>query len=458
MDRLNFLLFFFTLILPIFDYYSSSTLALVTPDDENGNNIGKNTRLTNPPPPSQPPPPLPPSSESRAPPFSPGVAAIVGVLTTIFSIIFLLLLYVKHCKRRMHVNNSRGYPQSAMAARKNSGIDQKVIASLPIFRFESLRGQKDGLECAVCLNRFEHAEFLRLLPKCKHAFHVECVDTWLDAHSTCPLCRYQVDPEDILLVDYENKSLYNHDQSNEKSSCALLSPTQKGKKFVNPKDSGRHSSAGERGKSLEIVLENPGKDSGRRSLDSWKTGSKNGFRKDGAAEKSRQELGSKSVDSSKSRRTLGNESRKDRQLLEQQKQVEKHRLDHRIIISRETPEISSNHHHDHRWSDVLPTDLLYLRSEMILGESLWFSGQWRSVGDENDRAKGSGGVMKARSVSEITGMSRYRSNGRQEEGQRHEGVVKRWLAWISQSQQQKMTTAQAARPSFSSSSSTSIVV
>ncbi|KAL2480887.1 RING/U-box superfamily protein [Abeliophyllum distichum] len=449
--------FVFFSILPNINNYSSSTLALVTSEDDNGN-IGKITSLTNPPPP---PPPLPPPSESRAPPFKPGVVVIVGVLTTIFSITFLLLLYVKHCKGGIYVNNSRGYPQSAIVAKKNSGIDPKVIASLPIFRFKSLRGQKDGLECAVCLNKFEPAEVLRLLPKCKHAFHVECVDTWLDAHSTCPLCRYRVDPEDILLVDYENKSLYNHDQSNEKSSSALLSPSQKGKEFVNPRVSGRHSSAGERGKSLEIIVENPGDDFSRRSLDSWKFGRKNASRKDGLAENSRQEWGSKSLDSSKSRRTLGIESRKDVLLLEKQKQVEKHRLEHRIIISGKAPESSSSssNPHDHRWSDLQPSDLLYLRSEMILSSSLRFSRRRGSIGDENDTAEESGrGVINGRSVSEITGMSRYKSNGRQEEeGQRHEGVVKRWLAWISQSQQQEKTAVQSVRPS-DSSSSTSIVV
>lgn len=440
--------------LPFFWLFLFFMLALVTSEDDNGN-VGKIPRLTYPPPP----PPLPPPSDAKAPPFKPGVAVIVGVLTTIFSITFLLLLYVKHCKRDIHVNNSRGYTQSAMVARKNSGIDPKVIASLPIFRFKSLRGQKDGLECAVCLNKFEPDEVLRLLPKCKHAFHVECVDTWLDAHSTCPLCRYRVDPEDILLVDYENKSLFNHDQSNEKLSSALLSPSQKGKEFVNPRVSGRHSSAGERGKSLEIIVENTPKDFSRRSLDSWKSGKKKWSRKDGLAENSSQELGSKSLDSSKSRRTLANESRKDGLLLEKQKQVEKHRLEHRIIIAGEAQASSSNSSHDHRWSDVQPPDLLYLRSEMILSTSLGFSRRRKIGEDENDTAEVSGrGVINERSVSEITGMSRYRSNGRQEEeGQRHEGVVKRWLAWISQSQQQKKTAVQSARPS-SSSSTTSIVV
>ncbi|KAG9140697.1 hypothetical protein Leryth_006891 [Lithospermum erythrorhizon] len=30
---------------------------------------------------------------------------------------------------------------------------------------------------------------LRLLPTCSHAFHMNCIDTWLLSNSTCPLCR-----------------------------------------------------------------------------------------------------------------------------------------------------------------------------------------------------------------------------------------------------------------------------
>uniref|UniRef100_A0A9I9CZS5 RING-type E3 ubiquitin transferase n=1 Tax=Cucumis melo TaxID=3656 RepID=A0A9I9CZS5_CUCME len=35
-------------------------------------------------------------------------------------------------------------------------------------------------------------EMLRLLPKCSHAFHIGCVDTWLRTHTTCPLCRAHI--------------------------------------------------------------------------------------------------------------------------------------------------------------------------------------------------------------------------------------------------------------------------
>lgn len=48
---------------------------------------------------------------------------------------------------------------------------------------------KDGLECAVCLCEVCEGEKARLLPKCNHGFHVDCIDMWFQSHSTCPLCR-----------------------------------------------------------------------------------------------------------------------------------------------------------------------------------------------------------------------------------------------------------------------------
>ncbi|KAE9584943.1 putative transcription factor C2H2 family [Lupinus albus] len=32
-------------------------------------------------------------------------------------------------------------------------------------------------------------EIIRLLPKCHHAFHLPCIDTWLASHTNCPMCR-----------------------------------------------------------------------------------------------------------------------------------------------------------------------------------------------------------------------------------------------------------------------------
>ncbi|WVZ79930.1 hypothetical protein U9M48_027452 [Paspalum notatum var. saurae] len=57
-------------------------------------------------------------------------------------------------------------------------------------------GGEDGAEatCSVCLGAFQAGETVRLLPVCLHLYHVECIDPWLQAHSTCPICRSGTDP------------------------------------------------------------------------------------------------------------------------------------------------------------------------------------------------------------------------------------------------------------------------
>uniref|UniRef100_A0A5B7BNL8 RING-type E3 ubiquitin transferase n=1 Tax=Davidia involucrata TaxID=16924 RepID=A0A5B7BNL8_DAVIN len=424
---------------------------------ERGGYIGDIATPSNLPPPL--PPPLP-EERSNAPPFRPSIAVIVGVITTMFSITFLLLLYAKHCKRGNGyagdgTANARGAPS---AARKNSGIDRTVIESLPVFRFRSLRGQKDGLECAVCLNPFEPTEVLRLLPKCKHAFHVECVDTWLDAHSTCPLCRYRVDPEDILLIEETAKILH---QNEPPPPPPPLAPPQESESELGfRRVSGRHSSAGERGKGfLQIVLQRPGEQSSASETHD-PTSSRRSF--NSSSSSMRMKNNSESV-------TVGcfDRPRKDGLLLTEGLDADRtsfeRRFEHRIIVSAGT---GGSHHQ--RWSDVQASDLLYLRSEMIISDSRRFSSfsgsrplrprqqhhqqllplAWNRDGidDNNNNGGWQGGrsVINTRCVSEITGLSRFSnrtSNNQQQrqEQEREAGLVARWLAWISQSQPAERT-------------------
>ncbi|GAX78761.1 hypothetical protein CEUSTIGMA_g6198.t1 [Chlamydomonas eustigma] len=42
--------------------------------------------------------------------------------------------------------------------------------------------------CPVCLCDFVSGDLLRILP-CKHEFHCPCIDSWMEHHRTCPLCR-----------------------------------------------------------------------------------------------------------------------------------------------------------------------------------------------------------------------------------------------------------------------------
>ena len=42
------------------------------------------------------------------------------------------------------------------------------------------------MECPICLEPISKNE--KIL-QCNHAFHKSCVDTWLQRHDTCPMCR-----------------------------------------------------------------------------------------------------------------------------------------------------------------------------------------------------------------------------------------------------------------------------
>ncbi|VAI33280.1 unnamed protein product [Triticum turgidum subsp. durum] len=66
------------------------------------------------------------------------------------------------------------------------GLDEATIASIATKEY---RGVGTGGDCAVCLGEFSNGELVRLLPRCSHPFHAPCIDTWLRAHVSCPICR-----------------------------------------------------------------------------------------------------------------------------------------------------------------------------------------------------------------------------------------------------------------------------
>ncbi|KAF2286975.1 hypothetical protein GH714_036527 [Hevea brasiliensis] len=154
-------------------------------------------------------------------PLHPSLVAVVSIISIMLSVTFLILAYAKFCHRNttgVHLLVHDTYQQNFLPLSRSrsrfSGIDRAVIDSLPFFRFSSLKGSKQGLECAVCLSIFEDTEILRLLPKCKHAFHKNCIDRWLESHSSCPLCRYKFDPKDLKSLSFSNSLRYLQNPSN----------------------------------------------------------------------------------------------------------------------------------------------------------------------------------------------------------------------------------------------------
>ncbi|KAL6605889.1 hypothetical protein ACP70R_041542 [Stipagrostis hirtigluma subsp. patula] len=157
--------------------------------------------------------------------ISPAVLFIIVILAVVFFISGLLHLLVRLLRKKQH-RHGRGNPwaaargagagEGAAAAGgadaalqrqlqqlfhlHDAGLDQAFIDALPVFAYRELvvgagggggegGGDKEPFDCAVCLCEFDDEDRLRLLPLCGHAFHLNCIDTWLLSNSTCPLCR-----------------------------------------------------------------------------------------------------------------------------------------------------------------------------------------------------------------------------------------------------------------------------
>ncbi|EFC48235.1 predicted protein [Naegleria gruberi] len=51
----------------------------------------------------------------------------------------------------------------------------------------------EGDMCITCMCDFEEGDEVRWITKCAHIFHKNCIDNWLNNHSTCcPICRVEV--------------------------------------------------------------------------------------------------------------------------------------------------------------------------------------------------------------------------------------------------------------------------
>ncbi|XP_020966785.1 E3 ubiquitin-protein ligase ATL6 [Arachis ipaensis] len=129
--------------------------------------------------------------------FSPSMAIIVVILVSALFLMGFFSIYIRHCSDSPSAS-IRHLVATGRSRRGHRGLDPAVIDSFPTLEYSVVKIHKIGkgaLECAVCLNEFEDTETLRLIPKCDHVFHPECIDEWLESHTTCPVCRADLLPQ-----------------------------------------------------------------------------------------------------------------------------------------------------------------------------------------------------------------------------------------------------------------------
>jgi len=118
------------------------------------------------------------------------VVVLASLLCALICVVGLALVARCAWLRRADASSAADSHRPSLPTTSNRGIKKKVLNSLPKVSFDAGEASKQTtMECAICLSEFEDGELIRVLPQCGHGFHVDCIDTWLGSHSSCPSCR-----------------------------------------------------------------------------------------------------------------------------------------------------------------------------------------------------------------------------------------------------------------------------
>jgi E3 ubiquitin-protein ligase BIG BROTHER-like protein len=75
---------------------------------------------------------------------------------------------------------------------ESRGLSADTLASLPSVKYKTQNVQDGNAEqCVICRVEFEEGESLIALP-CKHSYHPECINQWLQINKVCPMCSAEV--------------------------------------------------------------------------------------------------------------------------------------------------------------------------------------------------------------------------------------------------------------------------
>jgi len=103
-----------------------------------------------------------------------------------------------------HVLDTGGYGRpGGEDENQMTGVNEKIKAKWEAFAYNvksarveecsDLKPHKnEDPSCCICLCEYEEGEMLNQL-RCGHVYHQECIDSWCQNHTRCPLCNLELD-------------------------------------------------------------------------------------------------------------------------------------------------------------------------------------------------------------------------------------------------------------------------
>ncbi|XP_023655198.1 RING finger protein 150-like [Paramormyrops kingsleyae] len=110
--------------------------------------------------------------------------SISFIVLMIISLAWLVFYYIQ----RFRYANARDRNQRRLGDAAKKAISKLQVRTI---RKGDKEMESDFDNCAVCIEGYKQNDVVRILP-CRHVFHKNCVDPWLQDHRTCPMCKMNI--------------------------------------------------------------------------------------------------------------------------------------------------------------------------------------------------------------------------------------------------------------------------